>query len=96
MICIFLIFTIFKYMDWYTICKLRSLDKKRHRERLSKIENKFTTRSFNDQMNERKLKQQEEIKQTKARELLETIRAMQMVGGDDTQLKQKVSSILKS
>ena len=83
-------------MDWYTICKLRSLDKKRRRERLSKIENKFSTQSFNDQMNERKLKQQEELKQAKARELIETIRAMQMVGGDDTQLRKKVSSILKS
>ena len=83
-------------MDWYTICKLRSLDKKRRRERLSKIENKFSTQSFNDQINERKLKQQEELKQAKARELIETIRAMQMVGGDDTELKKKVSSILKS
>ena len=83
-------------MDWYTLTKLRSLEKKRRRERLMKIEEKFATKSFEEQMNERKLQQEKEHKQAKVNELLETIRAMQIIGVDTTQIKKQASTILKT
>ena len=75
-------------LDWYTLSKIRSLDKKRRRMRRIKREEKFVTKSFDQQMNELQLKRDQEAKQAKIKQLLETIKAMQIIGEPCTALRE--------
>ena len=82
-------------LDWYTLSKIRSLDKKRRRMRRIKREEKFVTKSFDQQMNELQLKRDQEAKQAKIKQLLETIKAMQIIGEPCTALREELDKLLR-
>ena len=83
-------------LDWYTLSKIRSLDKKRRREKRLRFEEKFANKSFKQQMNELQLKRDLEAKQAKIKQLLETIKAMQMCGIPCVALKEEVDKLLRT
>ena len=82
------------YYDWNTICKIRSLSKQSRRKRRIKTEEKFTVKSFDEQMTELKNKRDADARQSKIKELIETIKALQIIGDDATALKQELSALL--
>ena len=78
--------------------KLRSLDKKRKRERRIKYEEKFANKSFNEQWEALIEKRLLEEKQRKINEMFETIRALQLINASDPQIsciKRELNNILK-
>ena len=82
-------------LDWFTISKIRSLSKKRRREKRMKTEDKFTVHSFDEQYNELKAKHEAAAKQAKIRDLIETIKAKQIIGDDVTDMKMQLAALLK-
>ena len=82
-------------IDWSTICKIRSLSKQRRRDRRAKTEEKFANKSFDEQMTELKNKRDADARKTKIKELIETIKALQIIGDDATALKQELSKMLR-
>ena len=67
-------------MDLFTIAKIRSLSKKQRRLRRDKFENKFNNESFSDQLQERHKIDEEKNRQDKINDLIQDIKALQMIG----------------
>ena len=67
-------------MDLFTIAKIRSLSKKQRRLRRDKFENKFENESFTDQLQERHKRDEEKNRQDKINDLIQDIKALQIIG----------------
>ena len=83
-------------LDLYTIGKIRSLSKKQRRIRRDKFENKFEKESFIDQLSEKHKREEEKNRQDRINDLIQDIKALQMIGADDSIKKQELNQILKS
>lgn len=85
-------------LDLYTIGKIRSLSKKQRRIRRDKFENKFEKESFTDQLQEKHKKDEMKCRQDKINDLIQDIKALQMIG--DTKSadikKRDLNDILKN
>ena len=85
-------------LDLYTIGKIRSLSKKQRRIRRDKFENKFEKESFTDQLQEKHKKDEMKCRQDKINDLIQDIKALQMIG--DTKSadikKRDLNEILKN
>ena len=84
-------------LDLFTIAKIRSLSKKQRRLRRDKFENKFENESFTNQLQERHKRDEEKNRQDKINDLIQDIKALQMIG--DTKSaevkKRDLNDILK-
>ena len=67
-------------MDLFTIAKIRSLSKKQRRLRRDKFENKFEKESFTDQLQEKEKIDEEKNRQDKINDLIQDIKALQIIG----------------
>ena len=83
-------------MDLYTIGKIRSLSKKQRRIRRDKFENKFEKESFIDQLQEKHKRDEEKNRQDRINDLIQDIKALQMIGADASIKKRELNDILKN
>ena len=86
--------------DLFTVAKIRSLSKKQRRIRRNKFENKFENESFTDQLFEKQKRDEEKKRQDKINDLIQDIKALQIVGAEGTQSvlerkKRELNDILK-
>ena len=81
--------------DLFTISTIRSLSKKQRRMRREKFNNKFENQSFIDQLHEQQAKQAAKERQDKINDLLQDIKALQLIGADTTNKKQELNRIFK-
>ena len=63
--------------------------------RREKFNNKFENQSFIDQLHEQQAKQAAKEKQDKINDLLQDIKALQLIGADTTNKKQELNKIFK-
>ena len=82
-------------MDLYTISKIRTLSKQRRRERREKMDVKFAEKTFEEQMKEQAEKDEKEQLQKKINALIETIKALQIVGADTTDARNQLKEALQ-
>ena len=83
-------------LDLYTIGKIRSLSKKQRRMRRDKFENKFEKESFRDQLSEKHKRDEEKNRQARINDLIQDIKALQMIGADVSIKKKELNDILKN
>ena len=82
-------------MDIVTILAVRAASKKRYRQRKLKREAKEALALSSDMDIEAYMKQvEEESRRKKANDIIQTIIAMELVGGNTEELKQKLKQIL--
>ena len=82
-------------MDLYTISKIRTLSKQRRRERREKMDAKFAEKTFEEQMKEQAEKDEKEQLQKKISALIETIKALQIIGADTTDARNQLKEALQ-
>ena len=63
--------------------------------RREKFESKFEKESFTDQLHEQQTKQAAKERQDKINDLLQDIKALQLIGADTTNKKQELNKIFK-
>ena len=63
--------------------------------RREKFNNKFEKESFIDQLHEQQAKQAAKERQNKINDLLQDIKALQLIGADTTNKKQELNKIFK-
>ena len=83
-------------LDYMTQLKLKSLMKKRHREKRNKREAKFETKSFQEQMDEYEAQKAEAARQKKIKDLLDDIRVLKLFEMDITEKRQELDQLLKT
>ena len=81
--------------DLFTISTIRSLSKKQRRMRREKFNNKFENQSFTDQLHEQQAKQAAKERQDKINDLLQDIKALQIIGADTSTKKKQLNELLK-
>ena len=81
--------------DLFTISTIRSLSKKQRRMRREKFNNKFEKESFADQLHEQQEKQAAKERQDKINDLLQDIKALQVIGADTSSKKKQLNELLK-
>ena len=82
-------------MDLYTISKIRSLSKQRRRQRREKMDVKFAEKTFEEQMKEQAEKDKTQQHKKKIDGLIETIKALQIIGADTSSLRQQLRQELE-
>ena len=83
-------------LDYMTQLKLKSLMKKRRREKRNKREAKFETKSFQEQMDEYEAQKAEAARQKKIKDLLDDIRVLKLFEMDITEKRQELDQLLKT
>ena len=82
--------------DIMTIWTVRSLSKKQRRARRQRFENKFSTESFTEQLQEQHKRDEDSERKHKIADLIEDIKALQLIGADAKDKKEELNRILKS
>ena len=82
-------------MDLFTISTIRSLSKKQRRMRREKFESKFEKESFTSQIEKQQIKDKEKARKDKINELIQDIKALQLIGADTSTKKKQLNELLK-
>ena len=82
-------------MDLYTVSKIRSLSKKRRRAHIEKMETKFVDKNYVQQMQELNATNEKLAQKRQIDDLIQTMKALQMVGADTSTVRKKLDSLLR-
>ena len=79
--------------DLFTRAKLRSIEKQKRRMKRERRENKLET--FDLDMKTHNERMHKQVRQQRIKELIETIKALQMIGSDCSQRKQELDKLFR-
>ena len=82
-------------LDIWTQLKLSQLERKRRREKRAKREERFEKMSFEEQVSKRTTDNQNAERQKRIKDLIETIKALQMLKADCSKQREELNQLLK-
>ena len=81
-------------LDMFDKAKIRSLSKQRRRKKLLQMDEKFEKQPFSAQLAEQERRQRIAQRQAKIQELIQTIKAMNLLNVDVSELKEELKKLI--